>query len=72
MYRVLRLAIAVSLSPIFLLAADEYATESAKLTDLMGWKPGKVIAEIGAGEPYEPYAAGGGGGAAEMLALYGS
>jgi ubiquinone/menaquinone biosynthesis C-methylase UbiE len=50
MCRILKLAVAVALTPLFLFAADEYATESAKLADLMRWKPGDVIAEIGAGE----------------------
>jgi ubiquinone/menaquinone biosynthesis C-methylase UbiE len=38
------------LLPLLLLGLDEYTREAGKLADLMNWKPGQVIAEIGAGE----------------------
>src|SRR6266568_3761215 len=34
----------------FTLVADQYEAEAAKLADLMHWRAGEVIAEIGAGE----------------------
>jgi ubiquinone/menaquinone biosynthesis C-methylase UbiE len=40
----------LALIPFSVLALDEYAREASKLSDLMNWRPGQVIAEIGAGE----------------------
>jgi ubiquinone/menaquinone biosynthesis C-methylase UbiE/membrane-associated phospholipid phosphatase len=40
----------LAMVPFSVLALDEYAREASKLSDLMNWKPGQVIAEIGAGE----------------------
>lgn len=39
-----------ALVPLFLLALDEYTREARRLSDLMNWGPGRIIAEIGAGE----------------------
>jgi ubiquinone/menaquinone biosynthesis C-methylase UbiE len=47
---VLKLAVSFLLGLSFLLAADVYQIETQRLADLMNWKPGDVIAEIGAGE----------------------
>jgi ubiquinone/menaquinone biosynthesis C-methylase UbiE len=38
-------------------AFDNYDKEAKKLGDLMSWKPGEVIAEIGAGESQMSFAA---------------
>lgn len=50
MHRICRLVSVGALLPLFLLAADEYQVAAGKLSDLMHWRPGEVIAEIGAGE----------------------
>ena len=44
-----RLALATILVPLLVRAAD-YGNEAKDLAKLMDWKPGEVIAEIGAGE----------------------
>jgi ubiquinone/menaquinone biosynthesis C-methylase UbiE len=44
------LLFAASLLLALTLAAGEYEVEAAKLADLMHWRSGEVIAEIGAGE----------------------
>jgi ubiquinone/menaquinone biosynthesis C-methylase UbiE len=49
-YCTLKLAGSVVLVLRFALAADVYELEAKKLANLMSWKPGDVIAEIGAGE----------------------
>ena len=36
--------------PLLLLALGSYETEAKKLAELMNWKPGQAIAEVGAGE----------------------
>ena len=48
--RIFRTSLALALLPLLLLALDEYSREASKLASLMNWKPGEVIAEIGAGE----------------------
>lgn len=50
MYRVFKLAASMGLAIPLALAADVYQVEAKRLADLMNWKPGDVIAEIGAGE----------------------
>jgi len=50
MHRVFKLAASIVLTLPFVLAADVYQVEAKRLADLMGWKRGDVIAEIGAGE----------------------
>ena len=49
MRRVFRLFLGVSL-PLLILALSDYEAEAKRLADLMNWKPGQVIGEIGAGE----------------------
>ena len=49
MHRIFKLAASLVLLP-FVVAADVYQVEAKRLADLMSWKPGEVIAEIGAGE----------------------
>jgi ubiquinone/menaquinone biosynthesis C-methylase UbiE len=44
------LLVLLSFAPPFALALDEYEREVRRLGDLMDWKPGQTIAEIGAGE----------------------
>ena len=48
-HRISKFALSLSL-PLLLLALGSYETEAKKLASLMNWKPGQVIAEIGAGE----------------------
>jgi ubiquinone/menaquinone biosynthesis C-methylase UbiE len=48
--RLLHVTLFLALVPLFLFALDEYARETSKLSDLMNWKAGQVIAEVGAGE----------------------
>jgi len=48
--RTFKLAIGAPLLPLLLLALGSYEKEAKRLSDLMNWKPGQVIAEIGAGE----------------------
>ena len=50
MYRIFKLAGSVVLALRFALAAEVYELEAKKLANLMSWKPGDAIAEIGAGE----------------------
>ncbi len=50
MHRLCTLVSVGVLLPLFLLAADEYQIDAGKLSDLMHWRQGEVIAEIGAGE----------------------
>jgi ubiquinone/menaquinone biosynthesis C-methylase UbiE len=45
------------LVPILALSFDVYQREAKKLADLMNWRPGQVIAEIGAGEGQMTFAA---------------
>lgn len=47
---VLRVTPLFALVPVLVLGLDEYTREARKLSDLMNWKRGQVIAEIGAGE----------------------
>jgi ubiquinone/menaquinone biosynthesis C-methylase UbiE len=49
-HRILRLALGLSLLPLLMLALSGYEAEAKRLADLMNWKPGQVIGEIGAGE----------------------
>jgi len=46
----LRLVLGISLVPLLVLAFVNYEAEGGRLADLMNWKPGQVIAEVGAGE----------------------
>lgn len=46
-----------ALSALLLFAFDHYDREAKKLGDLMNWKPGDVVAEIGAGEGQMSFAA---------------
>jgi ubiquinone/menaquinone biosynthesis C-methylase UbiE len=48
--RLFRLGLFLVLVPLLVAALDEYAREASRLSDLMHWTPGQVIAEIGAGE----------------------
>ena len=50
MLRIFNPAILLTLVPVFALSFDVYQEEANRLGDLMNWKPGQVIAEIGAGE----------------------
>ncbi len=50
MLRIPKRAILLTLVPLFALTLDVYQEEANRLSDLMNWKPGQVIAEIGAGE----------------------
>ena len=50
MFRIFKLVGRVVLVLPLALAADVYQVEAKRLADLMGWKPGEAIAEIGAGE----------------------
>lgn len=50
MRSIFKLAASFVLALPVVLAADLYQTETQRLADLMNWKPGDVIAEIGAGE----------------------
>jgi hypothetical protein len=50
MYRTFKLAGSVVVLLRLALAADVYELEAKKLANLMSWKPGDAIAEIGAGE----------------------
>ncbi|HEY7305415.1 MAG TPA: methyltransferase domain-containing protein [Bryobacteraceae bacterium] len=50
MHRILKFAASIGLALSFALAADVYQVETTRLADLMAWRPGDVIAEIGAGE----------------------
>jgi len=50
MHRVFKLAASVVLLLPFTLPADVYQVEAERLANLMSWKPGEMIAEIGAGE----------------------
>jgi ubiquinone/menaquinone biosynthesis C-methylase UbiE len=50
MHRMFKLAASLVLVPPFVVAADVYQVEAKRLAELMSWKPGDVIAEIGAGE----------------------
>lgn len=46
-----------AVSALVLFAFDTYENEAKKLGDLLNWKPGAVIAEIGAGEGQMSFAA---------------
>jgi ubiquinone/menaquinone biosynthesis C-methylase UbiE len=48
--QLLHVTLLFALVPLLVLALDEYAREASRLSDLMNWRPGQVIAEIGAGE----------------------
>ncbi|MBV8707691.1 MAG: methyltransferase domain-containing protein [Acidobacteriaceae bacterium] len=51
MPRILKsVSLSLLLLPLLLLALGSYEREAKRLADLMNWKPGQVIAEIGAGE----------------------
>ena len=49
-HRIRKLALGILLLPLLALALGSYEAEAQKLADLMKWKPGQGIAEIGAGE----------------------
>lgn len=49
-HRISKYAALNLLLPLLLVALGSYETEAKKLADLMGWKTGQTIAEIGAGE----------------------
>jgi ubiquinone/menaquinone biosynthesis C-methylase UbiE len=55
--RISRLVYLVALSALLLFAFDSYDREAKKLADLMNWKQGEVIGEIGAGEGQMSFAA---------------
>jgi ubiquinone/menaquinone biosynthesis C-methylase UbiE len=57
MARVSNRVIVFGLVPLFALSFDVYKQEAKKLADLMNWRPGQVIAEIGAGEGEMTFAA---------------
>lgn len=57
MLRISNRAIFFLLFPLLVLSFDVYQQESKKLADLMNWRPGQVIAEIGAGEGEMTFAA---------------
>jgi ubiquinone/menaquinone biosynthesis C-methylase UbiE len=48
--RLFYVVLTFALSPVFMTALDEYTREASTLSDLMNWRAGSVIAEIGAGE----------------------
>jgi ubiquinone/menaquinone biosynthesis C-methylase UbiE len=48
--RISNRAILLTLVPLFVLSFDVYQDEANRLSDLMNWRPGQVVAEIGAGE----------------------
>jgi ubiquinone/menaquinone biosynthesis C-methylase UbiE len=48
--RLFYLVLTFALTPLLVAALDEYAREASRLSDLMNWRAGNVIAEIGAGE----------------------
>jgi ubiquinone/menaquinone biosynthesis C-methylase UbiE len=50
MYRIFKFAVLSLSLPLLLVALGSYEAEASKLADLMGWKTGQTIAEIGAGE----------------------
>jgi ubiquinone/menaquinone biosynthesis C-methylase UbiE len=50
MYRIFKLTASIALTLTLVLAADVYQVEAKRLADLMSWKRGESIAEIGAGE----------------------
>ncbi|MFL6350868.1 MAG: hypothetical protein ACJ74Z_03325 [Bryobacteraceae bacterium] len=55
--RKLNRAILLALVPLLALSFDVYQKDAQKLADLMNWRPGQVIAEIGAGEGQMTFAA---------------
>jgi ubiquinone/menaquinone biosynthesis C-methylase UbiE len=55
--RISNRAILFGLVPLLALSFDIYQKEAKKLADLMNWRPGQVIAEIGAGEGQMTFAA---------------
>jgi ubiquinone/menaquinone biosynthesis C-methylase UbiE len=55
--RISNRAILFGLIPLLALSFDVYKQEAKKLADLMNWRPGQVIAEIGAGEGQMTFAA---------------
>lgn len=57
MRKILYFTIPLGLISLFLFGLDLYQQEANRLNDLMGWKPGQVIAEIGAGEGQMTFAA---------------
>jgi ubiquinone/menaquinone biosynthesis C-methylase UbiE len=55
--RIFRSVHLFALATLVLFAFDNYDNEAKKLGELMSWKPGAVIAEIGAGEGQMSFAA---------------
>jgi ubiquinone/menaquinone biosynthesis C-methylase UbiE len=47
----------LALAALALFASDSYDKEAKRLGDLMNWRPGEIIAEIGAGEGQMSFAA---------------
>lgn len=57
MLRIPYRGVGFGLVPLLLLSLDVYQEEANRLGDLMNWRPGQVLAEIGAGEGQMTFAA---------------